>query len=97
MCEEMIKLRQMLDDRGIKWKDVSEVYPQSKFYINRTHFTFDEIYYSVINGYGTYGGYDSFDHVNKGLLEIKGEGVNNGDPLGWLTAEEVLKEVGVIK
>ena len=97
MCKEMIKLRQMLDDRGIKWKDVSEVYPQSKFYIHRTHFTFDEIDYSVINGYGTYGGYDSFDHVNKGLLEIMGEGVNNGDPLGWLTAEEVLKEVGVIK
>lgn len=97
MCEEMIKLRQMLDDRGIKWKDVSGGYPQSIFYINRTHFTFDEIDYSVINGYGTYGGYGSFDHVNMGLLELMGEGVNNGDPLGWLTAEEVLKEVGVIK
>lgn len=97
MCNEMIKLRQMLNDRGIEWEDVSDVYPQFKFYIHRTHFTFDEIKYSVINGCGTYGGYDSFDHVNEGLLELMGGGINGGEPVGWLTAEQVLKEVGVIE
>lgn len=97
MCKEMIKLRQMLDDRGIKWEDVSTVYSQFKFYIHRTHFTFDEIDYSVINGCGTYGGYDSFDYVNEGLLELMGGGINGGEPVGWLTAEEVLRKVGVIE
>lgn len=106
MCNEMIKLRQMLDDRGIKWEDVSTVYSQFKFYIHRTHFTFDEIDYSVINGCGTYGGYDSFDHVNEGLLELWAEDVNDGEPVGFLTAEEIIRwielkrrmtEIGTVK
>ena len=99
MCNEMIKLRQMLNDRGIKWKDFSTV--NFHFYIHRTHFTFDGIDYSVINGCGTYGGYAAFDYVNKyvnkGLLELMGGEINGGEPVGWLTAEQVLKEVGVIR
>ena len=94
MCNEMIKLRQMLNDRGIKWEDASTVYYQFKFYIHRTHFTFNGIDYSVINGSGTYGGYISFGH-NEGLLELMGGEINGGYPVGWLTAEQVLKEVGV--
>lgn len=99
MCEEMIKLRQMLDDAGINWVDASDEIDMGfkLCFIHRTRFEINGNQYSVINGYGTYGGYYSFGPVNEGLLEIMGEGVNNGEPLGWLTAEEVLKEVGVIK
>ena len=94
MCNEMIKLRQMLTESGVEWEDFSTVF--SRFYIHRTHFKFNEIDYSVINGCGTYGGYTSSGH-NEGLLELMGEEINGGEPVGWLTAEQVLKEVGVIR
>ena len=35
MCNEMIKLRKMLNDEGIEWSDVSCLYFLT---INRTHF-----------------------------------------------------------
>lgn len=47
--------------------------------------------YSVVYGYGTYGGYDPLYHKDNGLLEmwpIDG----SESPHGWLTAEDVIKE-----
>ena len=46
---------------------------------------------SVINGYGTYGGYSVFEHSNKGLLEVMSGILNDGEPIGFLTADELIK------
>lgn len=83
MPQEMIKLRQMLDDMGIKWKDVSEHFRLIDLSIYRTHFEHKGRHISVIIGHGTYGG-------NKGLLEMWD---GNGEPEGWLTAEEVIERI----
>lgn len=106
MCEEMHKLRSMLDARGIKWRDESDITSPEKIAqlismgiennyadtsIYRTHFEIYGFFCSVINGYGTYGGYDPYTGKNKGLLEFMTDMVNGGEPLGSLTAEDVCK------
>lgn len=105
MCEEMQKLRDMLDNRGVKWYDVSSItsnqmvmqlmqkgidqnYADTTMW--RTHFEYDGYKYSVIHGYGSYGGKDPFTGHDSGLLECMTEKVNGGEPLGCLTAAEVL-------
>ena len=108
MCEEMSKLRKMLDEAGIKWKDVSTVTSDELIEksiaagidayhadatIYRTHFESDGYKYSVIYGYGTYGGYDPFNGDDPGLLECMTEKANGGEPQGWLTAEQVMSIV----
>ena len=105
ICDEMIKLRDKLDKRGIKWKDVSEITPESvikkmvekgldrKFAdttIFRTHFEHDNYKYSVIYGFGTYGGVDVLSGHDFGMLECMTEKINGGEPLGNLTAKDVL-------
>lgn len=93
ICKEMIKLRQYLDDKGVKWKDASTS-PGDKLWhllwICRTHFELNGISWSVINGYGTYGGWEMSDENNQGLLELMTNSVNNGEPIGWLTADDVI-------
>lgn len=92
MVEEMIKFRKMLDDRGIEWVDKSD--PESQLYrIDRTHFWYRNYHYSVINGYGTYGGNLYPNNGNGGLLEVMSNAINDGEPEGWLTAEDVMKLV----
>lgn len=86
VCDEMKKLREYLDSNEIEWADVSSEY--SGFYICRTHFTYGENKYSVVNGYGTCGGYNYFNKVNDGLLEMR---VSNKEPIGHLTADEVIE------
>ena len=95
VCDEMKKFRKILDDNNIAWQDKSVTYPSDKhrreivIYICRTHFTYKHKLWSVINGFGTYGGYfglnndclDGSDNI--GLLEIVGD----DDPTGWLTAD----------
>lgn len=87
MPQEMIKLRQMLDDMGIKWEDVSSHYEVKEITIDlsiyRTHFEHKGRHISVIIGHGTYGG-------NEGLLEMWD---GNGEPEGYLTAEEVIERI----
>lgn len=105
MCNEMQKLRDKLDERGIKWDDVSSITSEEQIMqlmqrgivrnyaemtMWRTHFEVDGIKYSVINGYGSYGGYDPFTGKNYGLLECMTDKVNGGDPVGHLTADEVM-------
>lgn len=106
ICDEMKKLRKMLDEEGIKWKDCSGITPDEvieknidagidKYHadatIYRTHFESNGYKYSVIYGYGTYGGYDPFNGDDPGLLECMTAKINGGEPQGFLTAEDVMK------
>jgi hypothetical protein len=89
MTEEMIKLRRLLDDSSIEWEDMSDKILQ----IDRTWAYHNGNFYSVINGRGTYGGVDPFTRHNKGLLELKSDAVNDGEPVGWLTAKQVFAAI----
>lgn len=96
ICEEMKKLRQMLDEKNIPWHDASEVMSEDKdwpMWVCRTHFEYDGLKFSVINGFGTYGGWyganpGMTEKENMGLLELVIEG---SDPVGWLKAENIMK------
>lgn len=90
ITKEMVKFRKMLDDEGIEWKDASslDMYPMW-----RTHFDYRGYWWSVIHGYGSYGGFNSFECIDKGLLEVMSEAINGGEPVGWLTAEQVMAYV----
>jgi len=78
ICEEMQKLRQMLDEKNIPWHDKSEVMSEDKewpMWICRTHFEYKGMKISVVNGFGTYGGWfganpGTTEEENMGLLEI---------------------------
>lgn len=103
MCDEMIKLRAELDKRGIKWEDKSVITPEeirqklkAEGYccdptIYRTHFTVDDYFYSVIYGYGTYSGYDPISGKSGELLECMTEKLNGGEPVGGMTAIDVIR------
>lgn len=87
MPDEMISLRNALDARGVEWDNESDNLDRSFPFLNlimyRTSFKWKNKRYSVICGYGTLGG-------TKGLLELhKG----NDDPVGSLTAVEVLERM----
>lgn len=99
ICDEMVKLRNALDEKGVQWEDKSTIYPENKIqeimsrcnvsrkYADasmwRTHFTYKGYFFSVIYGYGSYGYYD-----NKLECMIGGE-----EPEGGMTAEDVLKRM----
>ena len=111
MCEEMSKLRKMLDEAGIKWKDVSTIASDrlikeeciatgmDEFRVDttvyRTHFEHEGYYFSVIYGYSTYGGGDPLSGHDPKLLECMTEKANGGEPQGWLTAEQVMSIVNM--
>lgn len=86
VCEEMQKLRDGLDERKIPWKDLTD---KDGLWICRTHFRIKGDHWSVVHGYGSYGGFNSFEK-DKQLLECMYGG---NEPDGWLTADEVLKMV----
>lgn len=86
ICEEMQKLRDALDKMGVEWVDASEEWTKD-FCICRTHFSYNNKRYSVINGFGSFGGYYKFSEDNKNLLEIM---LPNNEIEGYLTAEDVL-------
>lgn len=88
-CEEMEKFRHMLDINGISWHDASELGLIYGFGIERTKFKHRGYYWSVIHGYGTYGGFNRSEH-DQGLLELMSNAVNDGQPVGWLTAEKAI-------
>ena len=94
ICEEMSKLRQYLDDKGIEWVDASS---NDSLWICRTHFELNGIRWSVTNGYGTYGGSGIIRGYNGGLLELMTNAVNNGEPIGWLTADNVIGYIEELK
>lgn len=81
VMNEMQKLRKLLDSMGIKWRDMSSIYPQDERYsIYRTKFTVNGVKYSVVYGLAIGGG-------EYGLLEMM---VGDADPTGWLTAEDII-------
>lgn len=86
MNKEMKKLRALLDAENIEWEDKSD---NSLYPICRTHFSYNGQRWSVIHGYGTYGGH-SLCSSDMGLLEAWRF---NGDAIGCLTAEEVMRYV----
>lgn len=60
MVDEMLKLRELLTKYGIEWQDASTP-PDYPFRIDRTHFNYKGVDWSVIN----VREYDVFDNVNK--------------------------------
>lgn len=93
MCEEMIKLRQYLDEHEINWLDHSDPPEYTKIHIDRTNFLVGNHFVSVIHGFGTYGGVSLFGNDNK-LLEMR---IDRNDPKGWLKADDVMKIVEEIQ
>lgn len=89
VCEEMQKLRDYLDSNNIEWKDKSDDWEMS--WICRTHFYYKNNQWSVINGSGTYGGYFINEELNYGALELMVSCINDGEPVGYLKAEDVIK------
>ena len=81
----------MLDAENIKWHDASDP-EDSPFYICRTHFEHRGYDWSVIHGFGTYGG-PSYLYDDKGLLELMSGAVGDGNPIGCLTAKEAMQYV----
>lgn len=94
MTSEMIKLRTLLDLNDIAWVDASEEYNHYSYpySIYRTHFEHRGYHWSVVHGFGTYGGWSSHSS-DRGLLEVMSEAINGGEPIGYLTAEEVMEYV----
>lgn len=91
MVEEMLKLRKLLTEQEIEWHDCSEP-PEYPLRIDRTHFDYNGFSWSVVNGFGTYGGYNShFNKKNQGLLELMSAAVGDGEPVGFLTAEQAMR------
>lgn len=96
VCEEMKKLRQTLDKKNIPWHDASEIMSEDKelpMWICRTHFEYKGLKISVVNGFGTYGGWyganpGTTENENMGLLEIM---IDDIEPVGWLKAEDIIK------
>lgn len=84
ICEEMKKLRTWLNENHIHWQDWSDCY------ICRTRFQVNWYRFSVLHGFGTYGGKTLYlDEISdQKLLECR---VSNYEPEGWLTAEDVIK------
>ena len=90
MTREMIKFRKLLDKNGIEWHDASDP-AEDSFRIDRTHFEYNRFHYSVVHGYGTYGGYSNWNDKDEGLLELMSNAINRGNPIGWLTADEAIQ------
>lgn len=95
ICEEMQKLRNYLDEKKIEWRDDTEEYSET-VKIARTHFEYNDKFVSVINGFGTYGGWYGSNYPamteeqNLGLLEVM---IDGEEPVGWLKAEDAIKLV----
>lgn len=81
--EEMIRLRNVLNSRNVQWIDRSEKpsFSLIDLTIYRTWFIYKGREWSVISGYGTYGG-------EEGLLEVM---VDNDNPRGHMTARDVIE------
>lgn len=88
MVREFKKFIEELEKRGIEYTDRSD--KNNLYKIDRIRFKYEGYEWSVINGYGTYGGFISFDANNQGLLEIwkiySGE-----EPIGFLRCHEAVE------
>lgn len=88
-CYELNKLKDYLDTRRIKYAIKSD--PETAHYrIERIHFMINDYRWSVIHGYGTYGGLDPLTGEDKGLLELYTTQIQP-DPFGCLTCAELIE------
>lgn len=92
MCEEMFTLRQLLDNLNIEWHDESDPITEERVvfghcYIHRTQFWHKGDRYSVVYGYGTYGGWSRL-HDDLKLLELM---INGEEPTGYHTADDIIR------
>ena len=93
VCEEMQKLRAGLNKRKIAWLDTSyhgERDVQTFYWICGTRFTICGNEWSVVHGYGSYGGFNKHFCDHK-LLECQAWEMT--EPDGFLTAERILKKI----
>lgn len=113
LCDEIIKLRDMLDAKGVEWTDASTIESDEHIErmlkqeipleycdttVYRTHFEMFGLEFSVINGYSTYGGYSPTRDTNDGLLEFMGLSIDNYDcNYGFLTAQDVFDKLKEIE
>ena len=88
MVPEMVKFRSLLEQNNIKWIDKSD-----EGFIDRTHFYYRNYFFSVVNGFGTYGGINVLNGKNMGMLELMSNYVNGDEPIGPLTADEAIEIV----
>ncbi len=91
VCDEMRKLRRILDKKGIEWKDTSTT---GEMWVCQTRVDVGKKHYSIINGVGSYGGYSTVTKKNYGLLEAW-DFRRGRDPLGSLTAEQAIDYMGL--
>ena len=80
-ADELQKLMEIMPDVDANYLDTS---------MYRTHFDYKGTRWSVINGYGSYGGYDPIDGKNEGLLELLIDDDTGNEPIGYLKADDVL-------
>lgn len=90
ICEEMNILREYLSGHHIDWVDASS--REEEYWMCRTRFIYKGAGWSVIHGFGSYGG---FSHVGKdrGLLELMSNKVDEGEPVGFLKAADIIKYI----
>lgn len=94
VCDEMLKLREKLTEKGIKWRDDSSYFATRAYYATcRTKFEYRGVKWSVIHGCGTYGGW-RLGEGDLGLLEAWATNADR-DPMGYLRADEVLEVMEV--
>ena len=83
--------RKVLDEKNIEWHDASD--EDGEIWICRTHFEHEGNIVSVVNGFGTYGGFagaNADDYINEGLLEVM---IGGNDPVGWLTFRDAVQMI----
>ena len=90
IVEEMKKFRELLNENKIEWIDDSEAM-DTELYICRTH-PKNHKRWSVVNGFGTYGGYSMWEK-NEGLLEA----MIDDKVIGHLNAEKAYMLVEAIE
>lgn len=90
VTEEMQKLRDYLDAHNIRWRDKSEKSANCQYWMCRTHFNLKGFRWSVIHGYGSYGGPSPYN-IDTGTLELMTNALNGGEPLGYLSADNVIE------
>ena len=88
IADEIQKLMEIMPDVDVDYLDTS---------MYRTHFDYKGKRWSVINGYGSYGGYDPIDGKNEGLLELLIGDAAGNEPIGNLTADDVLNYMETYK
>lgn len=95
VCDHMKKLRNWLDQYKIPWFDFSDALGE-KSYICRTKIEYRGHVLSVVNGFGTYGGFTDYmkPEQNMGLLEFR---IDENEPEGCLKWADVAQKISQIK